>query len=136
MAPDISGPIDYNACSYSQDPTSLDILGQGVTWSGRIRPLLTSYCGGCHGGSDPQDGLDLLAGGVYQRLLQASGQQPGLNLIQPGVPEQSYLWRKLVGDGSISGEKMPIDALGTGSNQLPAEVLADIETWILAGALE
>jgi len=136
VAPDISGPIDYANCSYISDPRALDILGDGATWTSRIQPLMASYCGGCHGGASPADGLDLTSDSAYARVLGASAQRPELKLIEPGVPEQSYLWRKLSGDGTIAGVRMPIDALGGGSNSLPPDVLSEIENWILAGALQ
>lgn len=137
VAPDISGPIDYANCSYISDPRALDILGDGATWTSRIKPLMSGYCGGCHVGEAPAGGgLDLVGDGAYARLLGASDQRPELKLIEPGQPEQSYLWRKLSGDGTITGERMPIDALGGGSNTLPADALSEIENWILAGALQ
>lgn len=30
-----------------------------VTYSGDIKPMIATYCGGCHGGSSPSAGLDL-----------------------------------------------------------------------------
>lgn len=137
VAPDISGPIDYANCSYINDPRSLDILGDGATWTSRIQPLMAGYCGGCHVGDAPGGGgLDLVGEGAYDRLLGASIQRPEIKLIEPGVPEQSYLWRKLAGDGTITGQKMPINSAGGGSYDLPDTELSEIENWILAGALK
>ncbi len=106
-----------------------------MTFSGRIRPLLSANCGGCHGGQNPQGQLDLLSDGVFDRLMQPSKQQPARKLVLPGSPENSYLWLKLSGDGSITGSRMPIDPLGGGSRPLAPNELQDIETWITAGAL-
>lgn len=127
--------IDYVNCSYSADPAALNLVGTGATWSGRIRPLLEASCGGCHGGATPSGGFDVLADGLYARLFQPSSQQPARNLIVAGQPEQSYLWLKLVGDGSITGDRMPVDPV-TGNGELPAADLEAIQTWITAGALD
>ncbi len=131
----LSSAIDYTQCSYSADPQSLTLVGNGVTWRQRVLPILQSNCGGCHGGSNPQAGLDLLAEDAYQRVLQASTQKPELKLIQPGEPQQSYLYRKLVGDGSITGTRMPINPLN-GDAPLPTDQLDAISDWITAGAQE
>ena len=132
---DPSGPIDYRACSYVASPQALNVVGSGVTWKDRIQPMLAANCGGCHGGDSVQGQLDLVSEGVHARLLGASKQQPGRKLVQPGRPDESYLFLKLSGDGSITGQRMPIDPLG-GVRRLPEADLEDLATWIIAGALE
>lgn len=47
----------------------------------------------------PRAGLDLLSTGVYTRLQEDSQQRPSPRLVQPGRPERSYLWLRLVGLG-------------------------------------
>ena len=130
------GAIDYGRCSYTADPNALNLVGNGVTWRGRIQPLLQANCGGCHGGATPQAGLDLNSDAAYERLSGASAQKPELKLVQPGQPDKSYLWLKLAGDGSVVGSRMPIDPLGGGVRPLSDDELDDIQTWIIAGALE
>ncbi|HZA51685.1 MAG TPA: hypothetical protein VE549_13155 [Myxococcaceae bacterium] len=132
---DTSGPIDYGNCSYTADPQALSLVGNGVTWSTRVRPILEANCGGCHGGATPQAGLNLLAADAWQRLQGPSTQKPELKLVQSGQPEKSYLWLKLSGDGSILGSRMPINPQ-TGGGQLPQDALDAIQTWIVAGALQ
>jgi hypothetical protein len=138
---DLRSPIDYVNCPYAADPESLNLLGKGATWLGRVQPLLESNCGGCHGGTEPQAGFDVVTNeegnGVYERLLGPSTQKPGMNFIEPGDPTRSYLWLKLTGttgDGLIEGFPMPIDPIA-GTRKLSEGALADIETWILNGAL-
>ncbi|MFL5358659.1 hypothetical protein [Archangium sp.] len=136
----LESAIDYNTCTYSENPEALSLAGSGDTWSGRVLPLLQSNCGGCHGGSNPQAGLDVLSGTpheVYQRLvLKPSSQDATRNLIQPGSLEKSYLYLKLTGDGSVSGSRMPINPLN-GNASLPDADIKSIENWIfLAGAVE
>ncbi|MBN1205889.1 MAG: hypothetical protein JXB05_13315 [Myxococcaceae bacterium] len=130
----LSASIDYNACSYIADPEALNLVGAGVKWGERVWPILQSSCGGCHGGANPQAGLDLLSADTWTRLQGNSSQNLDLKLIDPGRPEKSYLWLKLAGDGSIFGSRMPLDPLGSGSRSLPQDQLDSIQTWILAGA--
>jgi len=130
------GDIDYGNCSYTADPNALNLVGNGVTWSGRVLPVLQANCGGCHGGASPQANLDLNSPEAWDRLMHASMQKPELKLVQPGQPDKSYLWLKLAGDGSVVGSRMPIDPLGGGVRPLPEDVLEDIQTWITAGALK
>ncbi|MCY1075001.1 hypothetical protein [Archangium lansingense] len=135
----LGSSIDYNKCSYSANPSALSLAGSGDTWGARVLPILQSNCGGCHGGENPQGGLNLLgsAHDVYERLvLKPSLQKPTLNLIQPGSLDKSYLFLKLTGDGSITGSRMPINPLN-GNSPLPQEELTSIENWIfLSGAVE
>lgn len=134
---DLQSSIDYVNCSYSANPEGLNLLGKGATWLGRVQPLLEANCGGCHGGTAPQGGLDLLSDGVYERLLLPSAQNPAMAFITPGDPANSYLWLKLnavTGDGTITGFPMPIDPLD-GERRLSEGALADIQTWITNGAL-
>ncbi|MEX1368858.1 MAG: hypothetical protein AB1Z98_37365 [Nannocystaceae bacterium] len=131
----LSGPIDYNACSFTDNPEDLNLLGDGVTWDKRIRLILEFNCGGCHNPNDPQGGLTLMGEGVYERLLEPSAQLPDMPLISPGDPTNSYLYLKLIGDDRISGLKMPYNPL-TGEGSLGQAELADIETWIVNGAIE
>jgi hypothetical protein len=133
----LGSAIDYNKCTYSENPSALSLAGSGDTWTGRVLPILQSNCGGCHGGSNPQAGLDLLTGTaeeIRQRLLKPSSQNPSMQLVLPGSLDKSYLFLKLTGDGSISGSRMPINPLN-GNASLPEAELKSIENWIfLAGA--
>jgi hypothetical protein len=132
---DLDRGIDYQNCSYSENPGGLGLLGEGVTWQGRISLILEANCGGCHGGATPQAGLLLTGPDVYARLLQPSSQVAGLNLIEPGVPEASYLYLKLINDDQIMGNPMPYNPL-TGEGALGEAEIGDILTWIQNGAIE
>jgi hypothetical protein len=132
---DLNRGIDYANCSYSDDPAGLNLLGEGVTWAARISKILEFNCGGCHGGDSPQAGLTLVGDDVYARLLEPSTQLTDLPLIMPGVPEESYLYLKLIGDDAIEGNPMPYNPL-TGEGTLGEAEIADILTWITNGAVE
>jgi len=131
----LSGPIDYNRCSFSTNPDQLNLLGNGVTWESRVKLILEFNCGGCHNEADPQGGLTLLGDGVFERLLEPSAQLEDMRLVEPGEPDQSYLYLKLLGDDRIEGLRMPYNPL-TGTGSLSGAELSDIETWILNGAVE
>ncbi len=131
----LSSPIDYSSCSYSDDPESLNLLGNGVTWAARVKPILEANCGGCHSEQEQQGDLVLVGDGVYERLLEASLQVPELPLIEPGDAEGSYLYRKLIDADEIVGNPMPYNPL-TGEGRLTEAELGDILTWISNGAVE
>lgn len=132
---DLELPIDYESCSFSKDPEGLNLLGRGATWLGRVKPLLEANCGGCHGGLSPQGSLSLQGDDMYETIIGMSVQKPNMALITPGDPTQSYLWLKLTEADGIAGFGMPIDPLA-GVRKLNSGALADIETWILNGALK
>lgn len=130
-------PIDYNGCSYAQNPALLDGLaveGSGTGFASRIRPLIEANCSGCHDDLDPEEDLTLQGSGLYDRLMMPSAQDPmGRPLIDPGNLANSYLWLKLIGDPSIDGLRMPINPIA-GSGALDMDKLDDIRTWIENGA--
>ena len=106
-----------------------------MTWEKRIKLILEFNCGGCHNQDDPQGDLTLLGDGVYERLLEASGQLTDMPLIEPGDPTESYLYLKLTGDDRIQGLQMPYNPL-TGEGSLSQAEISDIETWIINGGVE
>ncbi|MEZ4459883.1 MAG: hypothetical protein R3E66_09165 [bacterium] len=133
--PDLAAPVDYKNCSYSVDPGSLNLLGEGVTWKSRVSKILEANCGGCHGGPSPDADLNLVGDTAYERLLGDSIQKPEMKLIVPGDFENSYLWWKLTNHKDIVGLPMPFNPL-TGEGSLQEAELGDISTWIAAGAIE
>lgn len=130
---DMLAPINYEDCTFAENPEDLNLLGENVTWLGFVKPLLEANCGGCHGGEAPQGGFDILSEGVYERLIGNSVQAPEMPLITPGSLENSYLWLKLTGGAGVVGQIMPLD-----SDNLPRPLsqplLDDIATWITNGA--
>ena len=117
-------------------PGVLDALSSGL----RARCAVS----GCHssrdasgGAATPAQGLDFgQPAAVLAALLTtrpARGSLEGLLLVQPGLPEQSYLLRKLIagsGFARISGEPMP----PTGLPALNPDRLRAVELWIRQGA--
>jgi hypothetical protein len=83
---------------------------------------------GCHSGPAPTGGLDLSPGQAYGNLVdQRSSQRPDLDRVEPGRPQDSYLVRKLRGEGSVT--RMPFQR-----DPLPDSTIGLIEAWISAGA--
>jgi len=99
----------------------------------------------CHGGGLGGDDLLSLEEGLsYAELVgQPSEQLPSMNRVQPGNPDESYLWHKLNGthdDVGGSGEPMPLawsfsEGGGTTDHYpLDEADLNRVERWILQGA--
>ncbi|MCB9058191.1 MAG: hypothetical protein H6627_06455 [Calditrichae bacterium] len=66
---------------------------------------------------------------AYNNLVNKPSTQ-GLDYIEPGDPDNSYLYKKITGAASISGARMP-----RGQSPLPQAVTDSIRVWILNGAL-
>jgi hypothetical protein len=106
----------------------------------QIAPILNTYCGGsvCHGADSPTLGLALAgasASTVRTGLVGQRASEVALSLVQPGNPDQSWLYRKLT--GNFDG----IDCSTTRCTQMPPAgarpsdaQIALIRTWIAGGA--
>lgn len=94
-----------------------------------VQPILQASCD-CHVDAAP---ADLSFTDAYASLVDVpSTQAPGLDRVEPGAPDDSYLWHKLSGThvaAGGSGDPMPAPAGG-----LDAGSLATIEAWISGGA--
>jgi cytochrome c553 len=86
----------------------------------KIRPVLVAQCVSCHGPEKQKASLRLDSSTAF-----AKGGESG-PLIVPGKPDQSRLLHALRHDGET---KMPP------KGKLAAEVIADFEQWIRAGAV-
>ena len=92
--------------------------------------VFTPICVACHVGAAAPLGLRLDDANSYALLVGvASGQQPALQRVEPGDPDNSYLIRKLEGTASTGG-RMPL-----GMTPLPQGDIDMIRQWILDGAL-
>lgn len=84
----------------------------------------------CHGGTDPA-GLNLQEANSYAMLVGiASSQQAGLQRVNPGNPDISYLVQKLENAPGITGGVMPPGA------PLPQVDIDVIRQWITEGAVD
>lgn len=106
--------------------------GTAYTFTQIQARVFTPTCArsGCHDAAAATLGLVLAPGQSYERLVnRPSVERSDLDRVEPGLPERSYLVKKLRGDADIVGERMPF-----GGAPLSAEDLAGIVGWIQAGA--
>ena len=97
----ISSPIEAGPVSYTQ----------------QVSPLFQSACGDCHGGDEPELGLDLTS---YEAAMEGSDYG---SVIEAGDADGSLLI-----DMIVAGD-MPVDA-----DPLSEEEIEMIRSWIDAGA--
>lgn len=109
--------------------------GTAATYAGITNGLMVPRCatGACHGGAAPVAFPSCDADRWYGAMVEVESQQaPGMKLIAPGDPEQSYLVHKLRGTHGLvggGGARMPIaDAA------LDDDEQAAVEAWIANGA--
>ncbi|MCP4807689.1 MAG: hypothetical protein GY913_27110 [Proteobacteria bacterium] len=105
------------------------------TYDADIVPLFEANCTdyGCHLNRESINSLDATV--AYGFLTtEMSEDIPSMPKVDPGDPENSYLFLKLEGthvDAGGAGARMP-----KGQDPLSAEELALVEAWIDAGAPE
>jgi hypothetical protein len=106
------------ACAVSADEPA----GQEpIDFARDVQPILAARCVTCHG-DELQEGQLRLDGRAAALQGGVSGQ-----LVQPGHPEQSLLYRRLQGLDDL--DRMPLD-----EEPLGAQELAVIRRWIAEGA--
>lgn len=92
-------------------------------------------CSGCHNGVGTSlPGVQNLtsAAATYASLVNVpSIERPNLKRVKPGDPTDSYVIHKLEGTPGITGARMPF-----GGPYLSAATIAQIQSWIMAGAPE
>jgi hypothetical protein len=91
--------------------------------------VFTPICSVCHSGPSAPRGLRLDAGNSYALLVGVnSNQVPGLQRVQAGNADASYLLQKIVGSAAV-GQRMPL-----GGPYLPPATIDVIRQWITNGA--
>ena len=118
-------------CGGSRLPALAD--GQEASYRDHVEPVVIDRCLSCHTADEPKAELVLEPGQGYDQLVgRASVQVPAMQLVVPGDPAGSYLWRKLDGTAAV-GEGMPRTLFGT--RRLPEPELDRLRRWIEDGAL-
>jgi hypothetical protein len=93
--------------------------------------VFTPICSPCHSGASAPKGLMLDAAHSYNLLVGVpSTEEPNLDRIQKGQPDQSYLILKIEGGNGIQGAQMPF-----GETPLPQATIDAIRQWVTNGAL-
>ncbi|MBR57504.1 MAG: hypothetical protein CMH54_05520 [Myxococcales bacterium] len=121
---DLATPLDEGQNNCEVEPT--------------FTSLQTSYfktsCafGSCHGGDNPEAGLDLSENGSYGDLINVEAVlAPGRILVIPNDPDNSYLYEKVTANPPAVGALMPI---GTAEPVDPECRIKMLRQWIEDGA--
>ena len=134
MAGCYSGNDEGNQEAAGQ-PTVQPAAASRVSFTVDIQPILTQNCAtvGCHNAVTPPLGLNLTAGVAFDNIVLVSSQEvPALHRIEPGDPNNSYLFRKITGAAGISGSRMPQNNPAFFDKN--PELLDLVHRWILEGA--
>jgi len=123
--------VVVNSTAHTQG-TSFEQASFGiVSFEGDVLPILNSYCVMCHLPGAEQGGLSLYPD-AWSRLVGKPSVQSSLLRVDPGSPESSYLYLKLIGTGESvggSGLQMPFQQAPLDPDQLET-----IRLWIAQGA--
>ena len=104
-----------------------------VSYSVHLERLVIAHCLSCHDSEEAKAKLVLDPGTGYQSLVgPRSTEKPEMALVEPGDPERSYLWLKLL-HVTDDGKGMPRTL--TGSKKLRDSELELYRRWIEGGAL-
>jgi len=130
--------IWLSGCSGSGD--GLDNSGQPLSGGTTAVPLAANFqaiqdnvftpvCIVCHAGAAAPLGLKLDNDNSFAFLVGiASSEEPGLQRVNPGDPDNSYLIQKLEGTATVGGQ-MPL-----GRSALPQTTIDLVRQWIAEGA--
>ena len=98
-----------------------------VSYADDIQPIFNANCIGCHAAGSAAVGLELSAGGSYDQLVGVQAVESDLDRVEPGQPEQSWLYLKITGAHDV-GDVMPPSGL------LPSTSRDLVRDWIADGA--
>lgn len=114
-----------------------DIGTGGISYA-TVTQVFTARCafGGCHNSATRSGGLSLTEPEGYGSLVNVPSTQAFngtsiLDRVEPGFPDASYLYQKVLGDPGISGERMPL----TPASPLTNDEIGLLRSWIEEGAL-
>ncbi len=94
--------------------------------------IFSQRCVSCHTGIGRflPGGMNLTEGNAYASLVGvASIEQPALQRVSPGDPENSYLIHKVENRAGITGQRMPLNGTALTDGQILV-----IKRWIELGA--
>lgn len=104
----------------------------GPSYAADIEPVFAKRCGKCHAVGEAKADLVLDPGRGFAMLVdRASTQVPEKLLVEPGNPEGSYLWSKLLHQSEV-GKGMPKTMFG--AKKIPEDELGLVRAWIETGA--
>jgi hypothetical protein len=104
-----------------------------ISFRQQVLPILMRECSYCHMREDNYGYLVIEGAQSWSNLVNVPASElPAMNRVEPGNPEQSYLWLKLSGkfiEAGGSGWAMPF-------NPMLAADKAIVHDWIEQGALD
>jgi len=105
----------------NQDPTSIS-----AKFSDIQNKIFSESCAlsGCHAGAVSPD----LTSSAFERIVNKQSSS-GLDYIEPGDPDKSYLLQKIIGSSTINGSRMPLNSSALSQNKIDA-----LAEWISNGA--
>ena len=129
--------VDEDGVTFVCNPPERERRKGGISFASIEKRIFQKNCAfsGCHGADNPQAGLVLVGGQVYESLVDriattSAAQFAGKKLVVPGAPETSFLMDKL--EGKLApGEG---DAMPRARRPLSDETIEVVRKWILAGA--
>jgi hypothetical protein len=139
------GGVETCATCHEKGPVSVEVAhglappsgGVSTAFSSIEAQILVPRCASaaCHSGSPPVAFPSLEAGAAWQAMVGVpSGQASGMNMVEPGAPERSYLMFKLRNDAAAAGGSVATPMPPAGDTLLDPADIAAIEAWILNGA--
>jgi len=102
-----------------------------ISFEKDVLPILNNYCVMCHLEGGAQGGLSLYPD-AWSELVGVPSKQSQLLQVEPGSPDRSYLYVKLIDTGESvggSGLLMPVQQAPLDSGQIET-----IRLWIEQGA--
>ena len=124
--------LAYMGTSCSGPTTSTDMVfdaaAEGPATFAQVQETIfdvSCALSGCHGDSAWPN---LSAGQAYDNILDVESSR-GIALVEPGDPDNSYLYLKLLADADIDGSRMP-----PGGPYLTPDALETVRAWIEDGA--
>jgi len=113
-------------------PAASDNQETTVSFAKEVNPLLRQRCAVCHVTGQEPGLLSLIPAKSYDSIVGQDSVQSDLKRVEPGDPEQSYLYHKLVGshlEAGGEGLQMPFASPPLNETQIDL-----VKRWIAEGA--
>jgi hypothetical protein len=108
------------------------------SFAGDVQPIFSARCAvpTCHTGPSAQSALTLDAGTAYAQIVNVRSTEVRLMRVKPRTIRGSFLARKILGQGILSGSRMPFICPGAppASGCLTDAEIFTILSWIANGA--
>lgn len=108
--------------------------GDGPSFTAEVEQIISESCAvgtACHLTVYPPI---LGEGEAYDNIVGEPALLSTLAYVEPGAPDQSYLYLKITGGPGIEGTPMPPPGNAEGIEPLTDDQIAAIEAWIAGGA--